>query len=442
MLYIKRILFTTLIVIILSGCGSGDSGSSSEPDAQETAFAAIGVGFFLKKNPTVGDVVTETELASIINLFADSGLSRKIRTFGVGAGLQQVGEIANGLGLSVDCGVFLDADLATNDIEIQTAIDEANRGFCETLIVGNETILFGTLTLAQQINYIDTVKAAVPASVKVSYSDTHDSYANNPSLFDAVDVAYINLHPFNHAIPVDNLLAISAVDGWYNQMQGLAGNTPIVVAEIGYPSAGSNGTAVGSVSNSALFMHQTYTWCFQNTITCHYFELADNLFKSKFASGEADFGFYDSDLNQKDPLTVGKILNGELLDLSLLSSIPGGPGDAEILFTSVPAIGSTENLMGQVLHVDPTTHAVAVYIRVPGFGWVNKPFFTLPLTTIAPNGITNTDITTGGNDSSATDIAAFVIQPDIYTPPILAGVTALPNELLANSVASISVVRN
>lgn len=446
----KPITFVLLCALsTLLGCGSGgsetdaDNGNTgSNPPTQNYPFAAIGTGFFLKKDPTIGDTVSEAEISAILNVAMENGLSNTVRSYGMGAGLDKAGEIANSLGLRFICGVFLDADLNTNAVEIQTAISEANKGFCDTVVVGNETILFGTLTLQQQLDYINQVKAAVPASVNVTYSDTHVTYANNPSLFAAVDVAYINMHPFNHGIAVDNLQAMAAVDGWYTQMETLAGATPIVVAEIGYPSNGTNGNAIGSIANSSLFMHQVYSWSVQRNVNVHIFELADNLFKAKFGSGEDSYGIHDSDLNIKDAQTIDKIRNGELLDLSALDSIPGGPGTPIVEFTSVPPIGSTANLFGQVWHVDPQSHAVAVYIFVPGFGWVNKPFLDPRLTSIQRiTGVFETDITTGGNDTSATQITAFVLNPSVFNAPSVFGEPNLPSELFNNAVVWTSVTR-
>src|SRR5881397_3816771 len=65
-------------------------------------------------------------------------------------------------------------------------------------------------------------------------------------------------------------------------------------------------------------------------------------------------------------------------------------------FTSIPPFGSTSDLFGRALNVNPATFRVAVYIFVGG--WYNKPLNTAPLTTIQANGNWVCDITTGGND--------------------------------------------
>jgi hypothetical protein len=99
-----------------------------------------------------------------------------------------------------------------------------------------------------------------------------------------------------------------------------------------------------------------------------------------------------------------------------------------IEFTFVPPYGSTQNLRGRVGCVIPADYKVAVFIYVAG--WWNKPYWASPLTPIAPDGTWVTDITTGGNDPLATQIAAFLV-PNGYVPPQLGGASSLPTELFA-----------
>lgn len=109
-----------------------------------------------------------------------------------------------------------------------------------------------------------------------------------------------------------------------------------------------------------------------------------------------------------------------------------------IEFTSVPAYGSFNDLKGRVLNADPASYRVAVYIKV-GSGWWTKPSFAAPLTAIASNGTWTTDITTGGSDQNATEIAAFLV-PASYSPPQMQGGTTLPSTL--NAYPNVSVTRN
>ena len=121
-------------------------------------------------------------------------------------------------------------------------------------------------------------------------------------------------------------------------------------------------------------------------------------------------------------------------------AVPGGSGDAQIVFTSVPPYGSFCFLFGQALHVQPEEYRVAVYIRVNS-GWWTKPTFASPTTDIDCRGFWSCNITTGGSDETANTIAAFLV-PAGYAPPLVSGQTALPNELYQNALAYVMAPRN
>jgi hypothetical protein len=115
------------------------------------------------------------------------------------------------------------------------------------------------------------------------------------------------------------------------------------------------------------------------------------------------------------------------------------PCSPAVALDYVPPYGSFNDLRGHVTCVTPSNHTVAVYIKVFG-GWWTKPYWDSPLTTIQSNGTWTTDITTGGSDQLATDIAAFVI-PVSYTPPAMSGEATLPQELYTNAVTYVIVQR-
>jgi glucan 1,3-beta-glucosidase len=80
----------------------------------------------------------------------------------------------------------------------------------------------------------------------------------------------------------------------------------------------------------------------------------------------------------------------------------------------VPKIGEFSDLTGRCYGLDPTQYKIAVYIKVNGSWWL-KPYFEWPYTPIGRDGKWTCDITTGGVDETATDVAAFLIGKD-YTP--------------------------
>lgn len=111
----------------------------------------------------------------------------------------------------------------------------------------------------------------------------------------------------------------------------------------------------------------------------------------------------------------------------------------QITFTSVPPMGSSQDLYGKVEGVNPEMYGVAVYIRVDG-GWWTKPTFAAPVTPITLDGTWNCPYATGGNDTSATVIRAYLI-PNGYIPPAMSGGSNLPDILEKNAVAKVEATR-
>ena len=111
-----------------------------------------------------------------------------------------------------------------------------------------------------------------------------------------------------------------------------------------------------------------------------------------------------------------------------------------IIITNLPAYGSTANLGGVVLNATAGAYSVAVFIYVPGYGWVTKPTCAQPLTVIQTNGSWTANITTGANDPLATRVAALVVSTN-YNQPCVLGAAYLPTNVFAQAAASAVVTR-
>jgi len=111
-----------------------------------------------------------------------------------------------------------------------------------------------------------------------------------------------------------------------------------------------------------------------------------------------------------------------------------------ILITNLPAFGSKNLLAGLVLNANPATNAVAVFIYVPGYGWVTKPTCAQPLTTIQPDGSWSANITTADSDTNATRYAALLVSTNFDQDCVL-GSNNLPANLYAQASAKTVVTR-
>ena len=115
---------------------------------------------------------------------------------------------------------------------------------------------------------------------------------------------------------------------------------------------------------------------------------------------------------------------------------------ASIQFTYLPPYGSFNNLQGKVYSVVPANYRVVVFINVDGVWW-SKPNcssgFTTP-TTIQADGTWIADITTGGSDQNATQIAAYIVPVGFNSPCVL-GANCLPDSIIQQSVANAIATR-
>lgn len=131
------------------------------------------------------------------------------------------------------------------------------------------------------------------------------------------------------------------------------------------------------------------------------------------------------------PLLFSIVLSvncGTECDPYLPGSVPG------IELSNVPPLGSSNNLGGRINGVDPDDYRIAVYIFVPVTGgWWNKPTFASPLTIPDCTSFFSCDITTGGEDETATKIRAYLVPKD-YNPPLVSG-GSIPQSIELNSAA-------
>jgi hypothetical protein len=112
-----------------------------------------------------------------------------------------------------------------------------------------------------------------------------------------------------------------------------------------------------------------------------------------------------------------------------------------ILITNLPTYGVASHLAGVVLNANPATNAVAVFIYVPGYGWVTKPTCAQPLTTIQADGSWFADVNTGGaGDLTATRFAALLVSTNFNQTCVL-GLPNLPANTYAQAVAQAVVTR-
>ena len=436
----------TLLLICTSGCGSGGSGDSGNGTPPPTAppppsSKVYGFGFspyVNEQDPNKGAVVSAEQIEKRMKIIAS--YTKWVRTFGCTRGLEHAGSIAHRLQLKIAMGAWIGKDLAANEAELSSLIRESLSGNVDLAIIGSEVLLRGDLEPAVLIGYIRRFRMEVP-NVPVTIADVYSELLEKPEVMAECDVILVNYYSYWEGVDVSS--AMAWLHARHQRVVAAAAGKEVIVSETGWPSAGSQlDDAVPSPENAAFYFLNFVSWALAENVDYFYFSALDEKWKEAYESQQGvggHWGVFDEDGNMKPGMQA--VFDGETVeDNWTCGDIPGGTGIPAIELTVVPPVGSSENLRGQVWHVAPDEAGVAVYIKVNG-GWWTKPFWNNPVTPINCDGSWVCDITTGGSDPEATDIAAFLISLT-YTPPTASWAGVLPTELYTNSLANIEVARD
>ena len=105
--------------------------------------------------------------------------------------------------LKVALGAWLDRHPATNEQEVAAAIELANKhANVIRLVIGNEAILRGDLTVAELTRQLDRVRAAVKQPV--STAEPWHVWLKHPELAEHVDYIAVHLLPYWEGIAVEH----------------------------------------------------------------------------------------------------------------------------------------------------------------------------------------------------------------------------------------------
>jgi len=210
-----------------------------------------------------------------------------VRSFSCTEGNERIPVIAQQNGLKTMVGVWLDADLETNEKELANAIEVAKAGHVSILAVGNEVLLRGDLTEDELIDYINRAKQALP-DIEVGYVDAYFEFEDHPRVTDACDVILANCYPFWEGCPAE--YALLYMKDMYRRAVRAGGGKKVIITETGWPNVGSaEGAAIPSNENAMKYFIDTYLWAEEEGIEVFYFSSFDETWK---VADEGDVGAY------------------------------------------------------------------------------------------------------------------------------------------------------
>ena len=183
-----------------------------------------------------------------------------IRTYSIENGLDQIPAIAHRHGMKVLLGLWLSSKPEKNRHQVETVIQLA-KTFPDTIravIVGNEVLLRGDLSVADLTSFIREVKSQV--SMPVTYADVWEYWLRYSDLKSEVDFVTIHILPYWEDFPLPASLAATHVDSIRKRIAAALPDKEIFIGEVGWPSAGRmREGALPSLSNQARVIGETLT---------------------------------------------------------------------------------------------------------------------------------------------------------------------------------------
>ena len=161
-----------------------------------------------------------------------------VRTYSTQDGLDQVPAIAAKYGLQVMQGIWLSSNARRNREEIERGIALAKQypQVIRSLVVGNEVLLRGEMSVSDLVAAIREVKAAV--TIPVTYAEVWEFWLRYRDVYAAVDFVTIHILPYWEDFPIPAAQAGSHVSSIRAHVAQAFPDKEIVIGETGWPSAG------------------------------------------------------------------------------------------------------------------------------------------------------------------------------------------------------------
>ena len=213
------------------------------PDGPDRVHGVAFSGFQRHQDPTAQIFPTEDELAADVDHVA--AYADRLRTYSSTENAEAV-RLAGMRGLRVTAGAWLDRRDENNEREIAALVRLArDNPNVDRVIVGNETILRGDLSVPALVADITRVKRKV--RVPVSTAEPWHVWLRFPQLARHVDFITVHLLPYWEGVPAEH--AVDYALARYAELRRAFPKKRIVIGEIGWPSRGDR--ILGAIASPA-----------------------------------------------------------------------------------------------------------------------------------------------------------------------------------------------
>jgi Tryptophan-rich Synechocystis species C-terminal domain len=435
---------TTLTVTVTNAAGGSGTDSTTKVVATDSSspkpIAPIeGIDY----GPTPGTGVTypsNSQIDADMARIAKIANAVHLYTVSNGMGYAVTSAIAHGLRV-IPTAYLVDPNspggTAANDAEVANLFSVINSlptselAMVPFVDVGGDFLTNNPTQLSYLQTEIAAVRAGIPASVQITSTQSISTYLANAGLASSVDLLFPTINPFAMGnASTSGAVAYSLLE--YQALLQAYPNQNVILSGVGWPSAGTNGGAVGSVANEEAFWTQFIQTASQNKINYFGFQAFDSASNANTDFTGSNWGLYTASGVAKGSVTtfIPQAINGavggqQTLGGTAMSPFTGvsitdaGSGQTETvtITLSSPTAGSFGNLGGGtynaatgVYTVAGTTAAVTSAVRAVTFSssvlFVSQQdttTFTIVATDNA--GASITDITT-----TVTPIATAVEQ--------------------------------
>ncbi|MGE3968258.1 MAG: glycosyltransferase [Dongiaceae bacterium] len=251
-------------------------------------------------NPMSGKDPTPAQIAEDLKVV--TGSTRSVRTYTTAGVMAEVPRLAWANGLTVTAGAWIGPVPEENRREVAGLIDMTRRnGNITQLIVGNEAVLRGDITVPELTRYLRDVRRATP--LPVSTAEPWHVWLDHPELAQEVDFLAVHILPFWEGVAIDN--AVDFVLERYHELKARFPKKRIVITEVGWPSQGlTRKDAVASPTNQGLFLRRFLQAARTEGLDYFVIEAFDQPWKAEVEGGVgAYWGIFDADRHHKAALT-------------------------------------------------------------------------------------------------------------------------------------------
>lgn len=259
----------------------------------------------IDENPLTGKSPTKEEISEDLAIVAS--LASSVRTYSTTGIDFDIPGLAAKTGLSVTIGAWIGQDSVRNRLEIDNLVTLARQnGNVQRLLVGNEALLRGEVTIEQMIDYIREAKKR--SQMPVSTAEPWHIWLKYPELAKEVDFLAVHILPFWEGI--DAAHATDWLLDRYRDLQKAFPDKHIVLTEVGWPSVGlTRREAVADPINQGIFLRSFLRAAKTNNLDYFIIEAFDQPWKVGLEGGVgAYWGIWDGNRHLK-PALEGTLVN-------------------------------------------------------------------------------------------------------------------------------------